>query len=180
MAKKIQSADYKTMTLDRLEIEKQKYQGLSLDQIKNGADSPEYGIHKDPKFESARYTLFENMFDIQSIYKKMLTRALRKNNPEFKVFGGEGPLTLNRGANFRKIKGHTNGYLINAINFTRDETLPREEKKLENPYLQLDVYMEKKEINTDKQIRTIGIKDAKKDLERLLGIELPTGIEVTI
>jgi hypothetical protein len=151
------------------------------DQIEKSKES--YGIQKDPNFESERFTLFESMYDLKSIYQKLLTRANREKNPEFRlhVIGGE---ELNFGifksGVFRKIRGYTDNYMVNAVSFTRDETLDNGNQRLENPYLQLDVWSKKKEKNTEHEIKTIGVKEAKKDLERLLGIELPKGIEVTI
>jgi hypothetical protein len=156
---------------------------LNLEKIKEITDLQEFGIQTNPDFESARYTLFDNMYDTKSIYSKLLTRANRNKDPEFKlnsVSGESNNLGIPKSGVFVKIRGHVDNYMINAVNFTMDQTLPRENKKLKNPYLQLDVWSRKKEINTDHKIKTIGIKEAKQDLERMLVIELPVGIEATI
>ena len=177
---------YENLTLDRREIEKRKYQGLSVEEIKKKLEGQDYWIKRANDFVSARYRLFDEDYNIENIYNKILTRTFRENDPEFRAFGGtggEGRLSFSKGGNFRKIRGYVKDYMVNAVKFN---------KEVPNAYLQLDVWVEKqmlhnpediKKLNEEKGINIkneeIGLKKAKSDLERMLGIELPEPTEVT-
>ncbi len=144
---------------------KGKYEGLKSEELTNIKES-EFGIQNNPEFESARYILLEGEFDIATIYQKLLTRGKRTHDPEFKIYGGTnggGVQSHKIGAIFRKIRGYTKDYMVNAINFRNQKP----------HYLQIETWIRPQEKQTKNETRRIDSKNVKLDLERILDIELP-------